>query len=123
MFLVLLTTLGHGGVHEPGSGSGFVPGAVCADIPDTMPAQDMLRGKHLVLNEMWWEPFAKLDSTKSHGWSGMNIDYIERYAAMLNFTYEIRDSMSPEARTLILVNSQRLTFRSLVPPCDSGLHR
>ena len=43
----------------PSAAQNFTPGAVCAgvDMTSTM-ASEMLRGRHLVINELAWLPFA-----------------------------------------------------------------
>ena len=70
---------------EATSGAGtFVPGAVCADVTETTKAEDMLRGKHLVINVLWWGPYEVPDATAPKGWSGLNIDVYDRLSEMLH---------------------------------------
>lgn len=74
------------------TGLNFSAGAICAGVegPDDA-VVDMLRGKHLLVNELVWIPYAKRDDSHPSGWSGFNIDLLDKIAGILNFTYEIRD--------------------------------
>ena len=57
----------------------------------------MLRGKHLLINELEWSPFASIDPTGDapEGWTGMNVDLFNTIAEMLGFTFEIQDMGYP----------------------------
>ena len=71
--------------------TGFVAGAICDGVNlSTAPAHTLLHGKHLVIREAVWSPFAFKDATnRVHGWDGMNMELIALVAAELKFTYEI----------------------------------
>ena len=92
MFALLLALLTQT-ASEPGSGSTFTTGAVCHDVNLnlTMAASEMLRGKHLVVNELDWAPFAKKKTENGNAsWAGIDMDILDRLSALLGFTYEIR---------------------------------
>ena len=97
-FLVLATSLCHS-VYAPWS-----EGAVCKATTTTIPAEAgdrpasrLLQGKHLVVNEVNWPPYAEPNASDPHGWTGMDIDILDAASAMLNFTYEIREMPNPAA--------------------------
>jgi hypothetical protein len=87
------------GVRAAGTNSTFVPGAVCADVTPTTLASDILRGKHLVVNDLDWAPFS--EPLPDGSWRGIDMDILSRLGAMLNFTYEFRlhskSTVSPPA--------------------------
>ena len=58
--------------------SNFTPGAVCQGVNSSVPASEMLRGQHLVINELVWSPYASIQQTAPKGWVGLNIDLYER---------------------------------------------
>ena len=62
------------------------------DIEHTLP-QDYLRGKHLILANSHYPPFAEktVDSYGNVTWSGWDFDVLPYIAEMLNFTYEVVD--------------------------------
>lgn len=95
--LLLITSPHAAATAEAGSGSGFASGGVCADVAPDAGAHTALVGKHLVIGELWWGPFAIPDSTAPYGWTGFNIDLIEEMSEMLGFTFEIRDIGYPLA--------------------------
>ena len=70
----LLLVLGHAAATESSSGSSFTPGAICSDVDSNALAQDYLRGKHLIINELAWSPYASQQASAPKGWVGMNIE-------------------------------------------------
>jgi len=66
----------------------YTPGTTCSDNVDSQLA---LLGKHLIVMELAWAPFASVDSTAPKGWSGYNIELMDELATLLGFTYEILD--------------------------------
>lgn len=78
----------------PASARAFQAGAVCAGANYSAPARSLLRGKHLVLKDSPWFPFAIKDASKAHGWDGLDVDLISAVAAKLGFTFEILE-MTP----------------------------
>jgi len=66
----------------------YTPGTTCSDNVDS---QQALLGKHLIVMELAWAPFASVDSTAPKGWSGYNIELMDELATLLGFTYEILD--------------------------------
>lgn len=70
---------------------GFVPGAVCSNVSMSTPAIEMLRGKHIIIQDMDWAPYAMPDKNAPKGWSGLNIELWDKMGAMLGFTYEVHD--------------------------------
>ena len=75
------------GLHRNGS----FAGQVCAGATTDTNAFELLRGRHLVIDEIEWEPLAMVDPTQPLGWSGLDIDLLLRLAGILGFTYEIQD--------------------------------
>ena len=78
---------------------GWAPGEVCAGVlyngTSATAARDMLRGKHLKVLDLWWGPFAIPDETAAKGWTGLDVDLLDRMAWLLGFTYEIHDMGYP----------------------------
>ena len=91
MHALLLAALGVA-ARRPQPGVAFQTGAVC-DIATANASNvpDMIRGAHLVVNELTWQPFAYRDNSTASGWGGMNLDVLEQICALLGCTYEIRD--------------------------------
>lgn len=75
---------------QAASNRSFVPGAIC-EATQTYAPLDKLRGRHLIVGEMVWEPFAFRDSSTPSGWAGFDLDLLDHVAADLGFTYEIFD--------------------------------
>lgn len=73
----------------------FIAGEICHGLDSSAKAQYMLRGKHMVIAEVPWTPFASPDQMAPTGWTGLNIDLYERISVLLNFTYEIQDMGLP----------------------------
>ena len=71
----------------------FVPGAICNGANLSTPASELLRGKHIKVQEAQWYPYAYIEDGK---WKGMNIEMIGLVAADLGFTYDIQE-MVPNA--------------------------
>ena len=78
------------------SNSSFAPGAICEGVNTSSLASEMLRGKHLIINELEWSPYASPSTAAPTGWVGMNPDLFKRIADMLGFTFEIRDMGYPQ---------------------------
>ena len=72
----------------------YTPGTTCSDNVDS---QQALLGKHLIVMELAWAPFASVDSTAPKGWSGYNIELMDELATLLGFTYEILDIGYPNS--------------------------
>jgi hypothetical protein len=75
------------------SSAQFQTGQVCTGVNNSMLARDMLRGKHIVINELEWAPFATKDADGV--WSGMDIEFYTQICAILGCTYEVRDMGMP----------------------------
>ena len=74
----------------------FVEGAICGGVDIKANASSMLRGRHLKIYEVDWPPFAAPDPSAPHGWSGFNIDMIERASELLGFTFTLHElSLAP----------------------------
>ena len=58
--------------------SSFTPGEICQGVNTSTPASEMLRGKHLVINEMVWSPYASKQAAAATGWVGLNVDLHEK---------------------------------------------
>jgi len=87
MFLLLALSLGT---------SPWQAGQVCEGINyTTTPAQDMLRGKHLRVLDLYWMPFAQPDADAPSGWSGMDVDLLNQVSWLLGFTFDIEDMGYP----------------------------
>ena len=71
--------------------SQFTPGEVCAGVNSSALARDMLRGKHLVIGELEWSPYASIQPLAPKGWVGLNIDLYDAISQSLGFTYELVD--------------------------------
>ena len=78
----------------PASTWAFQPGAVCVGANYSTPARSMLVGKHLILKDSPWFPFAIKDASKPHGWDGLDVDLVSAVAAKLGFTFDILE-MTP----------------------------
>ena len=78
----------------PASTWAFQPGAVCVGANYSEPARGLLVGKHLILKDSPWFPFAIKDASKPHGWDGLDVDLVSAVAAKLGFTFEILE-MTP----------------------------
>ena len=48
----------------------FVPGAVCDGTNSTQRTSSLLIGRHLIIYEAVWRPFAYIDATQPEGWNG-----------------------------------------------------
>ena len=70
----------------------FVPGAVCDGVDLSGPAQSLLQGKHLLVHETVWHPFAFKDASSPHGWRGLDISLLDGASELLGFTYEIHEA-------------------------------
>ena len=79
--------------------SSFQAGAVCAGANYTEPARKLLEGKHLILRDAVWSPFAFKAPTKTYGWDGLDVDLITAVAAKLGFTFEIREMIPTPGET------------------------
>ena len=64
------------GTSNASNASSWRVGAVCEG--STNIAQTMLQGKHLRVMDVVYHPFAKIDATQPYGWSGFDIDLLER---------------------------------------------
>lgn len=71
-------------------------GQVCAGATTGTSALELLRGRHLLIDEMPWAPFATIDPSHPLGWSGFDIELLQMLAGTLGFTYEIQDMGAPE---------------------------
>ena len=69
----------------------WVEGAICAGVDIKANASSMLRGRHLKIYEVDWPPFATPDPSAPRGWSGFNIDLIQRASELLGFTFELQE--------------------------------
>ena len=71
--------------------STFVAGAVCDGVDVSTPAVDMLRGKHLIIQDMEWMPYAAPNPGGRHwsGWKGLNIELFDHFATVLGYTYNM----------------------------------
>ena len=114
---LLLAVLGTSAASsELGSGgSSFVPGATCAGIAPGASAMSAIAGKHLVIGELWWSPFAFKDDDGN--WAGYNIDLMDNIAELLQITYEIKDgtmtcSNDPHSATLLTVAASHRSWQS-----------
>ena len=72
-------------------------GAVCLGADINLPASQLLRGRHLEIDEMEWAPFAMKNASTPLGWSGLDMDLLELLAVKLGFNYSIRDMVTPRA--------------------------
>lgn len=65
---------------------------MCDDVTHATPIPRLLTGKHLIIAELVWPPFAEFNSSKqgNAAWSGYDIDIIALMASRMDFTYEIR---------------------------------
>jgi hypothetical protein len=68
----------------------FAPGAVCDGVDLNGASHDLLRGKHLVVLEFEFAPWAIRDAETPYGWRGFDIDLLDAVAALLGFTFEVR---------------------------------
>lgn len=70
----------------------FTPGAICnSAVNGTASTKDVLRGKHLIVYNTPWDPFAILDANAPYGWRGFDVDLLEMIAGELGFTFTIRE--------------------------------
>ena len=83
------------GVAHATSASPFSPGAVCAGVTNATAAEDMLRGKHIVTQDMGWAPYAVKNPDSPKGWTGLNIELFGRVCQILGCTFEVRDMGYP----------------------------
>jgi len=54
----------------------------------SLPMRERLKGQHLNIADLIWEPFAMYDTT-SQTWSGFDIEILDNVARTLGFTYSI----------------------------------
>lgn len=66
----------------------FTEGEVCSGLSLTTNSSHLLRGRHLVVNDIVWPPFGEYD-TVDHRWSGLDVDLLKLVAQTLNFTYTL----------------------------------
>ena len=79
----------------PTAASNFTAGEVCSAANSSGLAGDMLRGKHLIIAELEWSPYASKQPLAPKGWVGLNIDLYDTVSESLGFTYEIWDMGYP----------------------------
>lgn len=90
--LLLLVAGCQGQSSESGSGaSNFAAGAVCDGVNYGLPSSELLRGKHLLVFEAPWRPFAFKDASLPAGWGGLNVDLLDTVSKRLGFTYTIQE--------------------------------
>ena len=70
----------------------FVTGAICDGVDLTAGSKNLLRGRHMVILETTYRPFAFEDAESPTGWSGFDLDLVKEVSALLGFTYEIKGS-------------------------------
>ena len=104
---------------------------VCDGLSITNSSQDLLRGRHLVVCEIDYPPFAMTTATMDawklskgggslpesvqvkDGWSGMDIEMLEMLSFHLGFTYEIEGKVKAEGES----NWADMLGR-ILPECD-----
>ena len=69
---------------------GFVPGAICDGVDLTDFSYNLLRGRHMVVLETTYVPFAFKDVDSPTGWSGYDLDLLAEVSKILGFTYEVK---------------------------------
>ena len=74
----------------------WVPGAVCDGVDLTDFSYKLLRGRHLVILETTYRPFAFKDVESPTGWSGYDLDLLLEVSKILGFTYEIKGMETQE---------------------------
>ena len=79
------------GVATAVPGANFTAGALCQGRDPAGPVLDILRGAHLKVHELEWEPFAIKDAKAPHGWRGIDMDLFGAVADMLGFTFEVHE--------------------------------
>ncbi len=70
--------------------TGFVPGAICDGVDLTDFSYNLLRGRHMVILETTYVPFAFKDVESPTGWSGYDLDLLTEVSKILGFTYEVK---------------------------------
>ena len=70
--------------------TGFVPGAICDAVDLTDFSYNLLRGRHMVILETTYVPFAFKDVESPTGWSGYDLDLLTEVSKILGFTYEVK---------------------------------
>ena len=73
----------------------FRPGAVCEGLDPEVTAAHVLQGKHLVLGEIVWSPYAFKNESSPTNWSGYDLEVLAQVSRLLGFTYEIVELPSP----------------------------
>ena len=73
----------------------FIPNQICEGISHDAPSSALLVGKHLVVLETEFSPFAIRNASTPYGWTGFDVDLLEGLARDANFTFEIRDGGAP----------------------------
>lgn len=85
LWLVCLSSL----LLGVGSTEAYVPGALCDGLDLTAESYTLLRGRHLTVLEVAYEPFAIKDATAPHGFRGYDLDVFEQVSKILGFTYHV----------------------------------
>ena len=76
--------------------AGWQLGEICSGVNyTTARAQDMLKGKHLLVLDTKWMPYAEPDPSSPVGWRGLDVDLLNQLSWLLGFSYEIQDMGSP----------------------------
>lgn len=71
-------------------------GEICNGVNySSTPAQDMLKGKHLLVFDTKWAPYATPEPEAPKGWVGLDVDLLDHISWLLGFTYEIQDMGYP----------------------------
>ena len=73
-------------VAEGGHCPTFRAGAICDGVGIDDSAATMLSGKHLIIQDMDWLPYASPDPEGNHpsGWTGLNIELFDHFASVLD---------------------------------------
>lgn len=75
------------------------PVNVCADLDPLLPAAAMLKGKHLLVHEVAFSPFAIKDPACKYGWRGFDIDVFSEISEMLGFTFDVIEAQQLPTET------------------------
>lgn len=66
-------------------------GRICEGLSPSTPASQLLVGRHLLLDEMAWWPFAIRDENVPGGFTGLDMDLLYLIAGRLGFTWTVQD--------------------------------
>ena len=65
---------------------------VCdAAAVETQPAESLLRGHHLTTLDYAWPLFATKNASAPSGWSGLDIEILDKLSSRLGFTYDVKE--------------------------------